>query len=86
MFGLVCGNSRRRLAISAATSRFIPCLPGASHALLRILRPHASLFIIHHHGRQCNEKAAFGVIFLLKVVFGAAREGKKAPPVMEGAR
>lgn len=28
MFGLVCGNSRRRLAISAATSRFIPCLPG----------------------------------------------------------
>ena len=28
IFGLVCGNSRRRLAISAATSRFIPCLPG----------------------------------------------------------
>ena len=28
IFGLVCGNSRQRLAISAATSRFIPCLPG----------------------------------------------------------
>lgn len=80
MFGLVCGNSRRRLAISAATSRFIPCLRWAAHALLRILRPHASLFIIHHRGPQCNEKAASGVIFMLKLVFCAAearRKGKK---------
>lgn len=73
MFGLVCRNSRRRLAISAATSRFIPCLSGATHALLRIPRPHASLFIIHHRGPQCNEKAAPGVIFLLKLVFCAAK-------------
>ena len=73
IFGLVCGNSRRRLAISAATSRFIPCLRWAAHALLRILRPHASLFIIHHRGPQCNEKAASGVIFLLKLVFCAAK-------------
>lgn len=87
MFGLVCGNSRRRLAISAATSRFIPCLSGAAHALLRILRPHASLFIIHHRGPQCNEKAALGVIFLLKLVFYAAearRERESAPPWRAG--
>lgn len=87
MFGLVCGNSRRRLAISAATSRFIPCLSGATHALLRILRPHASLFIIHHRGPQCNEKAASGVIFLLKLVFYAAearRKGKR--PAVEGGK
>lgn len=89
MFGLVCGNSRRRLAISAATSRFIPCLRWAAHALLRILRPHASLFIIHHRGPQCNEKAASGVIFLLKLVFYAAearRERAKSVRAAAGSR
>ena len=80
MFGLVCGNSRRRLAISAATSRFIPCLRGHARAFAHT-SPTRKPIIIHHRGPQCNEKAASGVIFLLKLVFcrgRSAAEGQKA--------
>ena len=64
MFGLVCGNSRQRLATAAATSRFIPCLREAAHT--RILIPTQALLLYTKDALHCNGKSNAQVILFVK--------------------